>query len=112
MLAQCIEAVLVHPAPSHPPHPHLPHPSLPVPLYDAPVLLSIFSFFFSSALALSLHLCRQENEEAFLEHMKARFMRGEDDDVDYGAIDTDATLDDEWLDVRGRDAEEKYFDED
>jgi hypothetical protein len=31
--------------------------------------------------------------------------------VDYAAIDADQELDDHWLDQRGRDEEEAYFDE-
>jgi hypothetical protein len=31
--------------------------------------------------------------------------------VDYAAIDEDAELDDHWLEQRGRDEEEAYFDD-
>ncbi|GAB4820159.1 hypothetical protein N2152v2_007205 [Parachlorella kessleri] len=55
---------------------------------------------------------RQENADAFLDIMKEKFLRGEEGGVDYRAIDADATLDDDWAEQAGRDAEEKYFDED
>lgn len=44
--------------------------------------------------------------------MKERFLRGEETGVDYHAIDADASLDDDWLDQRGQDAEDAYFDKD
>jgi hypothetical protein len=44
--------------------------------------------------------------------MKERFLRGEEAGVDYPAIDADASLDEDWAEQAGRDAEERYFDED
>lgn len=44
--------------------------------------------------------------------MKEKFLRGEDGGIDYRAIDADAALDDDWMETAGRDAEEKWFDED
>ena len=44
--------------------------------------------------------------------MQERFLAGKDEGVDYGRIDADVTLDDDWLAEAGRDAEEKYFDDD
>lgn len=55
---------------------------------------------------------RHENAETFLDLMKERFLRGEEVGVDYPAIDADASLDDDWLDQRGQDAEDAYFDKD
>lgn len=43
--------------------------------------------------------------------MESRFLAGEDAAfVDYASIDTNAQLDDHWLEQRGRDAEDAYFD--
>ena len=55
---------------------------------------------------------RAESAAAFLDLMKQRFLAGEDaPEVDYGAIDADASLDDDWAAVAARDAEDAYFDE-
>ena len=42
--------------------------------------------------------------------MEERFLDGLED-FDYDSIDKDEELDDDWLDQRGRDAEDAYFDE-
>ena len=55
---------------------------------------------------------RVQLEQEYKTEMKERFLRGHDADyVDYGAIDGDQELDDHWLEQRGRDEEERYFDE-
>lgn len=42
--------------------------------------------------------------------MHQRFLAGEDDGVDYRAVDSDAKLDDDWAAERQQDAEDAYFD--
>ena len=42
--------------------------------------------------------------------MEERFLDGLED-FDYDSIDKDEQLDDDWIDQRGRDAEDSYFDE-
>lgn len=55
----------------------------------------------------------EQRKEEFTRTMQEKFLAGHDVDfVDYTRIDADATLDDDWLEEVGRDAEEKYFDED
>eukprot|EP00245_Coleochaete_scutata_P005521 TRINITY_DN19157_c0_g1_i1.p1 TRINITY_DN19157_c0_g1~~TRINITY_DN19157_c0_g1_i1.p1 ORF type:complete len:539 (-),score=131.36 TRINITY_DN19157_c0_g1_i1:647-2263(-) len=45
--------------------------------------------------------------------MQEKFLAGEDENhVDYKKIDSDVTLDDNWLQEISRDAEEKYFEQD
>lgn len=45
--------------------------------------------------------------------MQEKFLSGMDSEhVDYGRIDNDAALDDDWMPEITRDAEEKYFEED
>jgi hypothetical protein len=46
------------------------------------------------------------------QEMEARFLLGADTafGVDYADIDADNQLDDHWIDQRGRDAEDEYFD--
>ena len=44
--------------------------------------------------------------------MQERFLTGGEADVDYGSIDSNSALDDDWLAEVGRDAEERYFEED
>lgn len=45
--------------------------------------------------------------------MQEKFLSGMDGEhVDYGRIDNDAALDDDWMPEITRDAEEKYFEED
>ncbi|KAK9843401.1 hypothetical protein WJX81_000580 [Elliptochloris bilobata] len=51
------------------------------------------------------------DREDFLELMRARFLSGQDD-VDYGKIDADGTLDEDLRDLAEQDAEDKYFDSD
>lgn len=47
------------------------------------------------------------------QEMEARFLAGEDSEfVDYADIDADQQLDDHWIEQRGRDAEDAYFNED
>lgn len=53
-----------------------------------------------------------ENAAAFLDIMKQRFLAGQDEGVDYAAIDADAELDEDWAVEQGRDAEDAYFDDD
>ncbi|GAX77468.1 hypothetical protein CEUSTIGMA_g4912.t1 [Chlamydomonas eustigma] len=54
----------------------------------------------------------EEGKLHFLEEMEARFLSGSDTafGVDYDNIDADHLLDDHWIDQRGRDAEDEYFD--
>ena len=47
--------------------------------------------------------------EEFLSAMQDRFIRGEDEEFDYGAVDTNNDYDD--LTIRERDEEERYFDD-
>ncbi|MEW5307917.1 MAG: hypothetical protein WDW36_010285 [Sanguina aurantia] len=54
-----------------------------------------------------------QQRREFVMEMESRFLTGADAAfVDYAAIDSDSTLDNDWLDQAGRDAEEKYFDDD
>ncbi|GIL72858.1 hypothetical protein Vretimale_4531 [Volvox reticuliferus] len=56
---------------------------------------------------------RAQMRRDFLSEMQSRFLLGQDEEyVDYGTIDADASLDGDWLEEEARDAEEKYFDED
>ncbi|CAI7846335.1 unnamed protein product [Closterium sp. NIES-53] len=54
-----------------------------------------------------------EDREGALEElrwaMKERFLAGRETDVDYGRIDGDESLDDDWMTEVNRDAEERYF---
>lgn len=51
--------------------------------------------------------------EDFTRVMQEKFLSGMDSEhVDYGRIDNDAALDDDWMPEITRDAEEKYFEED
>lgn len=50
--------------------------------------------------------------QELVKEMKARFLAGEEEDVDYGAIDADDSLDEHWAREAQQDAEDKYFDED
>lgn len=43
--------------------------------------------------------------------LQARYLSGEDEGVDYGAIDADASLDDDFARERQQDAEDAYFDD-
>lgn len=43
--------------------------------------------------------------------LQARYLSGEDDGVDYAAIDADASLDDDFARERQQDAEDAYFDD-
>lgn len=54
---------------------------------------------------------QHENAAAFLDIMKQRFLAGQDEGVDYAAIDADAELDEDWAVELGRDAEAAYFDD-
>ena len=47
--------------------------------------------------------------EEFLSVMQDKFMRGEEEEFDYNAVDTNSEYDD--LTIRQRDEEEQYFDE-
>lgn len=47
--------------------------------------------------------------EEFLSAMQDKFMRGEEEEFDYSAVDTNNEYDD--LTIRERDEEEQYFDE-
>ena len=46
--------------------------------------------------------------EEFLSVMQDKFIRGEEEEFDYSAVDTNNEYDD--LTIRGRDEEEQYFD--
>ena len=46
--------------------------------------------------------------EEFLSVMQDRFMRGEEQEFDYGTVDANTEFDD--LKIRERDEEERYFD--
>ena len=51
--------------------------------------------------------------EDFTRVMQEKFLYGMDGEhVDYGRIDNDAALDDDWMPEITRDAEDKYFEED
>ncbi len=50
------------------------------------------------------------DREDFLELMRARFLSGLETDVDYGAIDGDAGLDEDLHGLADQDAQDKYFD--
>ncbi|CAI5999874.1 unnamed protein product [Closterium sp. NIES-65] len=54
-----------------------------------------------------------EDREGALEElrwaMKEKFLAGRETDVDYGRIDGDESLDDDWMTEVNRDAEERYF---
>lgn len=51
--------------------------------------------------------------EDFTRVMQEKFLAGMDGEhVDYGRIDNDSALDDDWMPEITRDAEDKYFDED
>lgn len=66
----------------------------------------------SALRPLSSEEILQQRRE-FMMEMESRFLTGVDASfVDYRAIDSDTTLDNDWLDQAGRDAEEKYFDDD
>ncbi len=55
---------------------------------------------------------RVQLEQEFITEMKERFLMGQDGKhVDYAAIDSNAELDDHWLEQRARDEEEAYFDD-
>ncbi|VYS69559.1 unnamed protein product [Arabidopsis thaliana] len=55
----------------------------------------------------------QDMMDQFTSIMEQKFLSGEDHQhLDYAKIDNDETLDDHWLREIGRDAEDKYFDED
>ncbi|CAD5334189.1 unnamed protein product [Arabidopsis thaliana] len=55
----------------------------------------------------------QDMMDQFTSIMQQKFLSGEDHQhLDYAKIDNDETLDDHWLREIGRDAEDKYFDED
>lgn len=47
--------------------------------------------------------------EEFLSVMQDKFMRGEEEEFDYNAVDTNSEYDD--VTIRQRDEEEQYFDE-
>lgn len=53
---------------------------------------------------------RAQNAHEFSHVMQQKFLAGEDEGVDYAAIDKDEMLDD--LEVQAQDAEAKYFDSD
>ena len=53
---------------------------------------------------------RAQNAHEFSHVMQQKFLAGEDEGVDYAAIDRDEMLDD--LEVQAQDAEAKYFDSD
>jgi hypothetical protein len=49
--------------------------------------------------------------QEFLLEMQHRFLDGLDGEhQDYGAIDADTTLDDDWAKQQAQDAEDAYFD--
>lgn len=52
------------------------------------------------------------DKEDFLELMRARFLAGLDEDVDYAAIDADRSLDDDFQALAEQDALDQYFDGD
>ena len=52
------------------------------------------------------------DKEEFLELMRARFLAGLDDDVDYAAIDADRSLDEDLWALAEQDALDRYFDGD
>ena len=52
------------------------------------------------------------DKEDFLELMRARFVAGLDEDVDYAAIDADRSLDDDFRALAEQDALDEYFDGD
>ena len=52
------------------------------------------------------------DREDFLELMRARFLAGLDDDVDYAVIDADASLDEDLRALEEQDALDQYFDGD
>ena len=79
------------------------------------VSISLFLFFpFSTVESGSTRKgCPTEQEkrmlhEEFLSVMQDKFMRGEEEEFDYSAVDTNDEYDD--LTIRGRDEEEQYFD--
>ncbi len=43
------------------------------------------------------------------QEMEARYLNGEDSNVDYAEIDANVQLDDHWVDLQGRDAEDAFF---
>ena len=51
------------------------------------------------------------DKEDFLELMRARFVAGLDEDVDYAAIDADRSLDDDFRALAEQDALDEYFDD-
>ena len=51
---------------------------------------------------------KQMLHEEFLSIMQDKFMRGEEEEFDYSAVDTNDEYDD--LTIRERDEEEQYFD--
>ena len=53
---------------------------------------------------------KQLLHEEFLSVMQDKFMRGEEEEFDYNAVDTNDDYDD--LTIRERDEEEHYFDSD
>lgn len=64
------------------------------------------------AAALPEPLADRRRRQLVVE-METRFLTGLDGEfVDYRRMDADETLDDVWLDQAGRDAEDRYFDED
>lgn len=50
---------------------------------------------------------KEEGQEAWREHITWRFLRGDDDDTDYPAIDDSEEYD--WLEEKRRDEEDQYF---
>jgi hypothetical protein len=46
-----------------------------------------------------------------IKEMESRFLEGLEEDFDYEQIDEDEELDNDWLEQRGRDEEDAYFDE-
>jgi hypothetical protein len=62
----------------------------------------------------TVHISAQqqaENREEFLSIMKARFLAGDEEGVNYDVIDKDASLDEHWAKEEQQDAEDKYFDD-
>eukprot|EP00775_Hariotina_reticulata_P014335 gene14335-61_t len=65
-----------------------------------------------AAVDMSDLACRRRRQE-LTEEMQSRFLLGLDDvHQDYGQIDADASLDDDWAEQAARDAEDAYFDAD
>jgi len=65
-----------------------------------------------TAVDMSDLACRRRRQE-LAEEMQSRFLLGFDDAYqDYGQIDADANLDEDWAEQAARDAEDAYFDAD